>query len=94
MVHLDPQRHMLTRVIGGQTTADQSPLYSSEPAQLDGSSAVLLVTDGVSGVISEADVQASIEQYRGRELVSELIRRVHEAGAPDNIGIALLDERA
>jgi protein phosphatase len=93
-VHLDPQRHMLTRVIGGLTSADQGPLYNSEPAELDGSSAVLLVTDGVSGVISEDEVQASIEQYCGDELVGELIRRVHAAGAPDNIGIALLDERA
>lgn len=94
LAHLDPQRHMLTRVIGGLTSADQSPLYSSEPAALDGSSALLLVTDGVSGVISEHEVRASVEQHCGRELVSELIRRVHAAGAPDNIGIALLDERA
>lgn len=94
MARIDPQRHMLTRVIGGMTSADQSPIYSCEPVELDGSSAVLLVTDGVSGVIGDDELKASIEQHRGRELAHELIRRVHEAGAPDNIGIALFDERA
>ncbi len=94
MVRFDPQRHMLTRVIGGMTTADQSPTYSCESAELDGSSTVLLVTDGVSGVISDEELKASIEQHRGPDLARELIRRVHEAGAPDNIGIAIFDERA
>lgn len=93
MARIDPQRHMLTRVIGGQTTGEQSSPFIDGPFELDGDSALLIVTDGVSGVLEDEAIAGIVAAHRGSKIIRELIACVHEAGAPDNIGIALLDER-
>ena len=89
LVRADPGRHLLTRVVGG-AAADPD---LRGPLPLDGSSALLLVTDGVCGVIDDDRIAEALAERRGAAIASELIARVHAAGAPDNIGIALLDER-
>lgn len=66
----------------------------SEPFALDGESALLLVSDGVCGVLDDEQIGAVLAAHRGREAARALIERVHAAGGPDNVGIALLDERA
>ncbi|MDP6607154.1 MAG: protein phosphatase 2C domain-containing protein [Dehalococcoidia bacterium] len=93
MARIDPQRHMLTRVIGGQTTGEQSAPFIDGPFELDGQCALLMVTDGVSGVLEDEAIVGIVAAHRGAEIARQLIASVHEAGAPDNIGIALLDER-
>ena len=63
------------------------------PLSLDGSSALLLVSDGVCGVIDDDDIAGALAEHRGGAVARALIERVHAAGAPDNIAVALLDER-
>jgi protein phosphatase len=85
-----PLRHVLTRAVGG---AD-SEADVSAPLTRDGNSALLLVSDGVCGVLDDEQMGAVLAAHRGPEAARALVERVHAAGAPDNIGIALLDERA
>ena len=54
---------------------------------------LLLVTDGVCGVIADDGIAAALEAHRGVAVARALIDAAYETGAPDNIGIALLDER-
>ena len=86
----NPMRHMLTRVVGG---ANREPDVRG-PIALDGSSALLLVSDGVCGVLEDEQISAALAEHRGAAAARALIERVHAAGAPDNIAITLLDERA
>ncbi len=90
-----PLRHVLTRVVGGggRGGAGSEPEVAG-PLALDGNSALLLVSDGVCEVLNDEQVGAVLAAYRGPGAARALVERVHAAGAPDNIGIALLDERA
>ncbi len=88
-VPASPLRHVLTRMVGGA----RSEPDVSDPFALDGDSALLLVSDGVCGVLDDEQIGAALAAHRGRDAARALIGRVHAAGAPDNIGIALLDER-
>ncbi|MSQ42209.1 MAG: serine/threonine-protein phosphatase [Dehalococcoidia bacterium] len=84
-----PGRHMLTRAIGApDSTAD-----FAGPLALDADAVLLLVTDGVSGVLDEREIASAVATRRGAAIARALIERVHAAGAPDNAGIALLDCR-
>ena len=85
-----PERHLLTRVVGGGGQADEE-LYG--PLSLDGGSALLLVSDGVCGVIDDDEIAGALAEHRGGAVARALIERVHAAGAPDNLAVALLDER-
>ena len=85
----DPLRHLITRVVGGQSGEPDL----GGPFRMDGRSALLLVTDGVCGVLEDAQIAAVLAEHRGAAVARALIGRAHDAGAPDNIGIALLDER-
>ena len=84
-----PWRHLITRVVGGLSGEPDL----GGPFPVDDRSVLLLVTDGVCGVLEDAQIAAAIAEHRGAATARALIQRVHEAGAPDNIGIALLDER-
>ena len=85
----DSRRHLLTRAVGGRS--GEPDLDGQFP--LDGASALLLVSDGVSGVVEDAHIAAAAGAHVGRALAQALVEQAHAAGAPDNIGIALLDER-
>lgn len=85
----DSRRHMLTRAVGGRRS---DPDLDGQFA-LDGASVLLLVSDGVSGVMEDAHIAAAAGAHEGRALAQALVEQAHAAGAPDNIGIALLDER-
>ena len=71
---------------------------------LKGADRLLLATDPdregeaiswhVCEVLNDEQVGAVLAAYRGPGAARALVERVHAAGAPDNIGIALLDERA
>ena len=84
------ERHLLTRVVGGGGRGEDDTFG---PLSLDGSSALLLVSDGVCGVIDDDDIAGALAEHRGGAVARALIERVHAAGAPDNIAVALLDER-
>lgn len=85
----DARRHLLTRVVGGvMSEPDLTGRFT-----LDERSVLLLVTDGVCGVIADDGIAAALEAHRGIGVARALVDAAYETGAPDNIGIALLDER-
>jgi PPM family protein phosphatase len=46
---------------------------------------LILCTDGLSGVVDDAELRAIVEQYGPKESVEHLIARANEVGGPDNV---------
>lgn len=46
---------------------------------------LILCTDGLSGVVTDAELQAIVERYDPAESVQRLITRANEEGGPDNV---------
>jgi serine/threonine protein phosphatase PrpC/flagellar basal body-associated protein FliL len=75
------QRNVITRCLG--TQADVEIDVFAEPI-VEGDSLVLC-TDGLSGLISEDDLQRIVYQFVPQESVYHLVERANENGGPDNI---------
>ncbi len=75
------QRNVITRCLG--TQADVEIDVFAEPI-VEGDSLVLC-TDGLSGLISEDDLQRIVNQFVPQESVYHLVERANENGGPDNI---------
>lgn len=75
------QRNVITRCLG--TQADVEIDVFAEPI-VEGDSLVLC-TDGLSGLISEDELQRIVNQFVPQESVYHLIERANENGGPDNI---------
>lgn len=63
------------------------------PLPLPASACVLVVTDGVTGVISDDAIAHILASCRGDDVVGALREAVLALGAPDNFALALLDRR-
>ena len=75
------QRNVITRCLG--TQADVEVDVFAEPLQ-EGDS-FILCSDGLSGFISDEDLQTIISKYVPQESVYHLVERANENGGPDNI---------
>ena len=75
------QRNVITRCLG--TQADVEIDVFAEPLQ-EGDSLVLC-TDGLSGLVSDEDLQRIVNQFVPQESVYHLVERANENGGPDNI---------
>jgi len=75
------QRNVITRCLG--TQADVEVDVFTEPLQ-EGDS-LILCTDGLSGLVSENDLQSIVNQFVPQESVYHLVERANENGGPDNI---------
>jgi len=75
------QRNVITRCLG--TQADVEVDVFAEPLQ-EGDSLVLC-TDGLSGLVSDEDLQKIVDQFMPQESVYHLVERANENGGPDNI---------
>ncbi|MEZ4501388.1 MAG: protein phosphatase 2C domain-containing protein [Dehalococcoidia bacterium] len=82
-------RHALTQALGGS----RHEAEIGGPFPLVDGDVLLLVSDGVTGVLANADVEALVAEHRGAALPRALLEAVLSAGAPDNVAIALLDRR-
>jgi len=83
-------RHALTRALGGS----RHDAEIGGPFALEDGDALLLVSDGVTGVLADAALEALVAEHRGASLPGAILEAVLAAGAPDNVAIALLDTRA
>jgi PPM family protein phosphatase len=83
-----PHRAVLVRALHGGTPARHDSLLQ-EPRHGD---RYLLCSDGVHAVLPEEVLREVLAGTTGpEEVLAVLVRRVHEAGAPDNMACALAD---
>lgn len=75
------QRNVITRCLGTQSDVDIDVF----PEPLEENDALLLCSDGLSGLVSDDEIQRIVEQAVPQESVYHLIERANENGGPDNI---------
>ncbi len=75
------QRNVITRCLGTQADVDID-IFSEELEQGD---SLILCTDGLSGLVSDEELQRIVNQYVPQESVYHLVERANENGGPDNI---------
>ena len=76
-----PLRHVLTRAVG--VTAPLELDMVTDTLMPD--DIFLLCSDGLYGVIDEAEITAQLERRDGRAAAEALVARCLERGAPDNV---------
>ena len=83
-----PQRHILTAALGSgrEVAADAPPRALS----LEDGDTLLLCTDGLWGLVSEADIAAAVRDKEPEESCSALVRLALQRGGPDNITVQVL----
>ena len=75
------QRNVITRCLGTQTDVDVDLFI--EPLEVG--DALILCSDGLSGLIEDDELLSIVNQYVPQESVYHLIERANEHGGPDNI---------
>jgi serine/threonine protein phosphatase PrpC len=82
-VESHPQRHVLTRVVGGSGGWFRAEIHHT---RLSPGDTVLVCTDGLSGTVSEEDVAAILGRHTtSEEACDALLTASLERGAPDNV---------
>ena len=79
-------RHIITRSIGGE---DQVETDVYGPIALPDPSVLLLCTDGLHGVLEDAEIAKVVSRSKSN-YADDLVRAVLKGGAPDNVAVALL----
>ncbi len=80
------QRNVITRCLGTQADVDID-IFTEELREGD---SLVLCTDGLSGLVSDDEIQRIVEQYVPQESVYHLIERANSNGGPDNITAIVL----
>lgn len=75
------QRNVITRSLGTQTDVEIDIFREV----LEEGDTLVLCSDGLSGFISEEDLQRTVEQFVPQESVYHLVERANENGGGDNI---------
>lgn len=75
------QRNVIYRSLG--TEAEVEVDLFEEP--VEEGDALILCTDGLSGLVSDAEMLHIVETYEAEECVQQLIAHANAAGGPDNI---------
>ena len=82
-VESHPQRHVLTRVVGGSGGWFRAEIHHT---RLSPGDTVLVCTDGLSGTVSEEDVAAILGRHTtSEEACDALLTASLDRGAPDNV---------
>lgn len=82
-VESHPQRHVLTRVVGGSGGWFRAEIHHT---RLSPGDTVLVCTDGLSGTVSEEDVAEILGRHTtSEEACDALLTASLERGAPDNV---------
>lgn len=85
---LHPQRHVLTRVVGPSYNVRVDLLgIAWHPADR-----LLLCTDGLSGLLSDEEVAATLQEHRGQDATDQLVEAALARGGYDNITVVLVEE--
>lgn len=75
------QRNVITRCLGTQPDVDVDVF----PELLEEHDALVLCTDGLSGLVSDDEIRRIVAQSAPQESVYHLVERANENGGPDNI---------
>ncbi len=75
------QRNVITRCLGTQADVEIDVF----PEPLEENDALVLCTDGLSGLVSDDNILRAVEQAGPQESVYNLIEQANENGGPDNI---------
>ena len=82
-----PQRSVITRAIGVDTTVDVDTLEQV----LEPGDQIVLCSDGLSGPVSDPEIaDLLLSEPDGHRAVQQLIQAANDAGGPDNITVVLL----
>lgn len=82
-----PNRSVVLRCLGTRETVD---VEIAAGIQLADGDQLLLCTDGLHGVVGEADIAAILTGRQPADSVTRLIAAANGNGGPDNIGVAVL----
>jgi len=83
-----PQRNVITRAIGHETTVEVEVL---PPITLRDGDQILLCSDGLSGPVDDARIAAILDETTdGDEAIAALLAQANAAGGPDNITAVLI----
>ena len=85
-----PQRSVLTQALGAAREI-RPDLYG--PLELEAGDALLLCSDGLHGVLSDAEI-AALTNGEPAEIVTRLVAAANDRGGPDNTTVALASVRA
>ncbi len=75
------QRNVITRSLGTQAEVEIDIFHE----QLQEGDTLVLCSDGLSGLVSDEELQRTVEQFMPQESVYHLVERANENGGPDNI---------
>jgi len=75
------QRNVITRCLGTQAEVDVDVFHE----ELHEGDLLVLCSDGLSGLVSDEELQRIVEQFVPQESVYHLVERANENGGPDNI---------
>ena len=76
-----PQRNEIYRCLG----VDKDVEVDLFTEQVQDGDLLVLCTDGLSGLVSDDELRAIVQQYQPEESVRRLVERANENGGPDNI---------
>ena len=89
---LSPYRNVITRGVGVEERADAGEIVR---VALGPGDVVLVCSDGLYGMVSEAEIERVISGGQNLETAAhELVRLANEAGGADNISLALYQRPA
>lgn len=82
-----PQRHILTSALGAG--AEVAPECPEEPLSLESGDVLVLCTDGLWSLLTEADIQKIVTSQPPEAACRSLIKMARDHGGPDNITVQL-----
>lgn len=83
-----PNSNVISRSLGGQPEVEVE--HSPEVFELEEGDIFLLCTDGLSGLITEREMAAIVDNQQLDDAADELISRANEEGGHDNITVELV----
>ena len=75
------QRNVITRCLGTQADVEIDVF----PEPIEENDALVLCTDGLSGLVTDDEIRRIVNQSGPQESVYHLVERANENGGPDNI---------
>jgi PPM family protein phosphatase len=82
-----PVSNVILQALG--SNADVMPVVWGDPLRLAADDVVVLCTDGLSGVVSDATIAQHAANLPPDEACEALIKAAHAAGAPDNVSVGV-----